>query len=462
MSHQDQHVGDVRRNSAYLLEALQWLFRGVRFAEVSFRAECTWTPRWLAAAALLWVWSGEATLTERFACSRRLVAHLRDDGVQPAGSYQAFLKLLCRWTTPLVALLQPALRQRMQESTEHWTLHGLVVFGMDGSRIDLPRTKSHEQSSAPSRTRSRRTKTARGKRRLPSRQKHAQHPQLWLTTLFHASLHLPWDWRIGPSDSSERAHALEMLDALPDGALLCGDAGFVGYEFARTVLGSGRGLLVRVGANVTLWKQLGYVRESLHTVYVWPEKAAARREPPLAFRHVVVQGPRHPIHLIVSLPPGRRLTDRQVADLYRARWGVEVFYRHLKQTFARRKLRSHASANAWVELEWSLVGLGALLLYASDELTRHEIPLERLSAASSLRAFRQIARDYWHPAETRNTLRHRLRCALIDTYPRTNKASRDYAQKKQIRPPAGPPRIHRADNPRIQLAKTIRHLNAYG
>lgn len=125
----------------------------------------TGTPRWLAAAAMLWVWSGEATLTERFACSRRLVAHLRDDGVQPAGSYQAFLKLLCRWTNPLVALLQQALRQRMQEMTQHWTLHGLVVFGMDGSRIGLPRTKSHEQSSAPSRTRSRRTKTARGKRR---------------------------------------------------------------------------------------------------------------------------------------------------------------------------------------------------------------------------------------------------------------------------------------------------------
>ncbi len=110
-----------------------------------------------------------------------------------------------------------------------------------------------------------------------------------------------------------------MLETLPDGALLCGDAGFVGYEFARTVLASGRGLLVRVGANVTLWKQLGDVRESMHTVYVWPDKAAARREPPLAFRHVVVQGPRHPLHLIVRLLPGRRLSDRQAADVDRAR-----------------------------------------------------------------------------------------------------------------------------------------------
>ncbi|MEZ6050482.1 MAG: hypothetical protein R3C02_03700 [Planctomycetaceae bacterium] len=73
---------EVRRNSVYLLEALQWLFRGVRFSEISLRDDCTWTPRWLAAAALLWVWSGESTLRERFARSRRLVAHLRGDDVQ--------------------------------------------------------------------------------------------------------------------------------------------------------------------------------------------------------------------------------------------------------------------------------------------------------------------------------------------------------------------------------------------
>lgn len=456
MSHQDQHAEGVRRNSVYLGQALQWLFSGIHWSDVTFRAECTWTPRWLAAAALLWVWSGEATLRERFACSRRLVTQLRDDGVDAAGSYQAFLKLLCRWTGTLVALLQQGLRQRMQEMTEHWTRHGLVVFGIDGSRIDLPRTKSHERAYAPSRSASRRTKTARGQQREASRQKHANHPQLWLTTMFHVSSNLPWDWRIGPGDSSERSHVLEMLPTLPDSSLLCGDAGFVGYDFLSSVLTRGCGLLVRVGANVTLWKQLGYVRESLGTVYIWPEQAAARLAPPLVFRHVVVQGPRHPIHLIVHLPLGHRLSDRQVADLYRARWGVEVFYRHLKQTFGRRKLRSHAAPHARVELEWSLVGLWALLLYASDELLRCGIPLARLSAAGSLHAFRHMARDYFHPAETHDTLRKRLRKSLIDTYHRVNKSSRDYSQKKQMRPPAGSPCIRVANHAKIQLAKTLK------
>ncbi|MCA9110536.1 MAG: hypothetical protein KDA52_11335, partial [Planctomycetaceae bacterium] len=66
--------------------------------------------------------------------------------------------------------------------------------------------------------------------------------------------------------------------------------------------------------------------------------------------------------------------------------GCRGFYRQFKQTFQRRKLRSHAAANARVELEWSLLGLWAILLYASDELIRHKIPLKRPSAAGSLRA----------------------------------------------------------------------------
>ncbi|MBL4883436.1 MAG: transposase [Planctomycetaceae bacterium] len=91
--------------------------------------------------------------------------------------------------------------------------------------------------------------------------------------MFHAGLNLPWDWRIGPCDSSERQHALEMLESLPENSLLTGDAGFVGYDFARSVLESGSQLLVRVGANVKLLKKLGFVRESNGIVYVCKQRS---------------------------------------------------------------------------------------------------------------------------------------------------------------------------------------------
>jgi Transposase DDE domain len=456
MSHQDQHANSVRRNSGNLLQVVQWLFRNVDWSRIRLRDDCSWTPRWLAAAALFWAWSDESTLKERFFCAQRLTIHLQAGDAKVATSYQAFLKRLCRWTSEFVHVLQEVFRQRMiKEFPDHWTLHGYAVFGVDGSRVELPRTRSHEQAYAPAKTR-RKTK---GKRRHSKRDVAADNkarvPQIWLTTMFHVGLHLPWDWRIGPCDSSERAHALAMLENLPEHCLLTGDAGFVGYDFTRTVLESGRELLVRVGANVKLLKQLGYVRESAGTVYLWPDKASRKQQLPLVLRMIVVQGPKHPLYLIVSVREHHKLTNRQVAQLYRARWGVEVYYRHLKQTFGRRKLRSASAANARVELEWSIVGLWGMGLLATAELNRRGISLRRLSMAAVLKAFRRTARDYLHPSDHRTTLRRQMGHALIDCYQRQNKASRNYPRKKQERP-AGKPVIQYATKTQTNLAKRLK------
>lgn len=454
MSHQDQHARSVQLNSADLFKALQWLTRGVDWSEIRMRKEATWTPQWLTWMAILWAWSNESTLLERFACTQRLIQHRQSQSAKAARSYQAFMKVLIRWTGQLVLALQVALRKRMQAlSPDDWTRHGFVVFGVDGSKVSLPRTKSNQQAYAHARQNSKRHRRKKPHDRAAT--KKIEQSQIFLTTLFHLGLNLPWDWRTGPADSSERAHALEMLDSLPENALLTGDAGFVGYDFARTVLESGSELLVRVGANVKLLKKLGYVRESNGMVYVWTDQAARRKQPPLVFRLVVVQSPRHPVYLITSVTSKTKLTDTQVGNLYRARWGVEVFFRHLKQTFGRRKLRSHAAANAAVELEWSLVGLWGIGLYASQELISQKIPLERLSIAQSLKAFRRIASDALHPQQKTDRLRNLLRKALRDEYPRKDKTSRDYPRKKQERP-ASKPKIYQATKPQIQTARKIK------
>lgn len=454
MSHQDQHARGVQHNSADLFKALQWLSVKVDWSEVRLRSECSWTPQWLAWAAILWAWSNETTLVERFACAQRLIQHLQGGDRKQATSYQAFLKILVRWTAPLVLGMQIALRKRMEMlSPDDWRVHGFVVFGTDGSKVEVPRTKSNQQAYAHSRQNSKSNRRIKPHDRAAT--KKTEQPQLFLTSMFHVGLNLPWDWRIGPADSSERSHALEMLSELPANSLLTADAGFTGYDFAKTVLQSGCELLIRVGSNVTLLKKLGYVRESGGTVYVWPDKAARSQQPPLVFRLVVTQGPRHPIYLITSVTSRNVLSDAQVAELYRSRWGIEVFYRHLKQTFGRRKLRSHSAKNAHVELEWSLVGLWAIGLSASRELVSHNIPLGRLSMAQSILSFRRIARDYLHPREPKQTLKHLLRKSVLDEYARRDKASRDYPRKKQERP-AGKPKMKSANKTQIQTAKAIK------
>jgi Transposase DDE domain len=452
MSHRDPHV---RLNVVCLQQCLRWLLTGIDWSGIGFRQDCRWTPKTLVASALLWAWSDEQTLGERFHTVRKIAMRLAGEQHQLAKSYQAFTKILRRWTDELVLLLQIALHERMQQSLpQHWRVAGFILFGVDGSRIELPRTRSHEQAYSSTRKKQRRGKRRRRKRLAAKHAQKANSPQLWLTTMWHAGTGLPWDWRTGPADSSERAHMRQMLSDLPAGALVAADAGFVGYEGLQYILAGGRELLLRVGSNVRLLKKLGWARERAGTVYLWPDQAAHQGQAPLVLRLVVAHNGKHPVYLVTSVRSHRQLSDRQIVELYAKRWGIELFYRHLKQTFRRRKLLSTSAANARVEIEWSLVGLWAMALYALVEATKHKVPPERLSFAKLLLAFRRTLRDYLHPTEQGERLCERLRWAIIDSYIRKNKASRNYPRKKQERA-AGPPVILQASRTQIRRAKEV-------
>jgi hypothetical protein len=295
----------------------------------------------------------------------------------------------------------------------------------------------------------------RKKPRTTAHTKKANTPQMWLTLLWHVGTGLPWAWRIGPTGSSEREHWREMLPEAPEAALMVADAGFIGYEYARAVLDSGRNLLLRVGSNVRLLRKLGWTKESEGTVYLWPDRAAEKQQPPLVLRLVVAMGGKHPVYLVTNVFRNR-LSDAQVVDVYRRRWGIELYFRHLKQTFQRRKLRSTSADNALVELEWSLLGLWGMALYAQAELVAQGIDPQQQSVAGVLRVFRRMLRDYLHPVERHRSLRALLRRALRDRYVRKNKASRDYPRKKQPDPPAGPPEIKLANATQVRRARELR------
>ena len=109
MSHRDLKEGSFRLNSCDLRVVLQWLLRGIDWAPIQLRKDCTWTAELLATTALLWAWSDELTLVDRFWAVRRIVLHLFPQSGEVANTYQAFTKILRRWTTELVGLLQRAL-----------------------------------------------------------------------------------------------------------------------------------------------------------------------------------------------------------------------------------------------------------------------------------------------------------------------------------------------------------------
>ena len=456
MSHQDKDVGKFRYNAEFLKQALRYLLAPADWSSIRFREDCTWLPLQLAAAALLWAWSDELTLGDRFFAARRIIKHLYQPQQELAGSVQAFMKMLVTWTARLLTVVQAAFQRRMQEAlADRWLVHGFVVFAADGSREELPRTRSHRAAYSPGTPRNPKKRDRRQKPRSEADTKKAQTPLIWLTLLWHVGTGLPWCWRCGPSGSSERDHCREMLGELPADALITVDAGFTGYEFFKAILESGRHLLVRVGSNVRLLRKLGWTRESGGTVYLWPDSAAQKNCQPIVLRLVVMQGPRHPIYLVTNVTASR-LTDRQAIDLYQQRWGIEVFFRHLKQTFQRRKLRSTSAENAEIELIWSLLGLWGMALYAQVEMQRQGVDPQRLSVALVLRSFRRIMRDYLHPVRRDCSLAELLARAVRDNYRRKNKASPDYPRKKHPDPPAGPPQIRNATASQIRQARELR------
>ena len=273
--------------------------------------------------------------------------------------------------------------------------------------------------------------------------------------LWHVGSGLPWDWRTGPSDSSERGHLIEMLAGLPLQTLITADAGFVGYELWKHVLDAGCHLLVRVGANVRLLKKLGYVEERGNLVYLWPNRVAKKNLPPLILRLIVVDNGSRPIYLVTSVRDQKKLSDAVAVSIYRRRWGIELFYRHCKQTFERRKLRSQSPDNAMIELHWSLLGMWALGLHSHHHLFERGVMPERISFANVLRAYRRSMRDYKSPPDPGENLTQLLNRSLIDEYVRKNKTSRDYPRKKQEQG-AGSPIIRLATAAQIKRAKQLK------
>ena len=225
MAHQDQgRRGAAGSGADELFQALRWLLDKVNWTGIGLRKDCTWTAWKLACTAILWAWSDEKTLGERFATARKITCFGTLGQDEPATSYQAFTKLLRKWTPPLWGLLSQAFRAKMQQSlAKSWTVAGWFVLACDGSRLDVPRTRGNEERYSPrsklSRAAQRRRARRRAKRRTAeqARRRKANVPNIWLTTLWHVASGLPWNWRAGPSDSSERAHLVEMLASVPAG-----------------------------------------------------------------------------------------------------------------------------------------------------------------------------------------------------------------------------------------------------
>jgi Transposase DDE domain len=400
-----------------------------------------WSQQQLIMGAVLMAFDSSAALKDRFANARQCLVEMFPAQRRPGKSYQGFVKALRQISLEMRAQLQRHFQQNhRQVANRHWRRFGWIPFAADGSRVEVPRTGANEDVL-----------------KCAGRKKTG--PQFQLTTIYHMSTGLPWDWCTGPGTDPERNHLRSMLKSLPEGSLLVADAGFTGYELFSVILAHKLSFLIRVGSNVTLLTDLGLEFEKHgNIVWLWPQ--SKRNQEPLKLRLIRLKVKkkysryREEIYLLSNVFDRERLSDEIAGEFYKMRWGVEVFYRSFKQTLNQRKLRSRSPELAQEELHWSLTALLLLGLMGVDALISHRHDPLSLSVAGALRQVRCAMRTYrrWR---FRGDLRVQLVNAVKDTYKRrSSKKARDWPHKKKESPP-GAPKIRPAKPGEILCAERI-------
>jgi len=445
----DAKPAPTRTNGDDLKKAVNWVLTESIFTHVRLHGNVKWTAIALVRLALFWVWSSESGLVAAAQWAIQKVRTLF--GTAAVGSYQALTDALSTYTPQLL----PRLWGRIQHLLR---THGGTAFrvgiwvplAVDGSRVSVPRTAPNEQRFCKSKKKKRTNKRSRHAQRKRSNQRRKSHynpqpvgPQMWLTLVWHIGLRLAWCWKVGPSYDSERGHLLALLgeQSFPERTLLCGDAGFYGYDFWHGIRQQGHHFLVRVGSNVRLLKNLGVVRQRNDIVFCWPKEQMKNKQPPLVLRLFRFRDGRGDVFLVSSVLDEKELDVEDVSQIYRGRWGIELQFRAFKQTYGRSKLRSRTPEHAEIELHWSLMGLTLLQLLALKEHRRRSERPTQTSIAAVLGIIRDVIAECSEPRAASASLPRRLAGAKTDAYQRhSKKKSRNYPRRKE-EPSTGAPII---------------------
>ena len=441
-------------NKRQFKDAMNWLFNEKIFDGIAMHGNTGWLPVDLSVLALLWMWSAAPKLTDAFDDAAKQSKQII--GRVALSTYQGLAGALETWTPSFMPRLQIRLHELMEGlGRQHFRCGLWLAIAIDGSRATTSRTVSNEQAFCAKnygkgKTAKYRKKKTKGLRRRKNKKAKVQPqaPQIWITLMWHVGLGLPWCWKLGPSNSSERAHVKEMLRSGHFGknTLFVGDAGFVGYDFWKQIMDQGHDFLVRVGGNVRLLRDLGfYTKRKKGIVYCWPNAAMSKKLPPLVLRLVRCKIGRKKVCMLTSVLDQQRLSKNEIETLYKQRWGIELEFRALKQTFERRKLRSRKSERVLVEMEWSIFAMTVVELFAlKEQLPSPGADPKKLSVASSLRAVRRSLNQLTGRPQGASGLQELLQAALVDDYERSGSKAARYQPNKKDKPSCGFPKIARA------------------
>lgn len=461
---ENSHAEDYRqglpeslRNKDILRRLLMWFAPAdALFEKEDFHGNVRWTGQSVVIQAIICMLYVGLNVTQAFESAQAMLDILQIEG--GISSYNTFMNALTRYRN----LFTERVRARLQEMAEEvagevFRTSGWLPIAFDGSRVDAPRTKSNEAAFCAKNyghgtTARSKKKKSKGMRRKRNEKNPASQPlpQIWVTAFWHMATQLMWTWRLGPSDSSERTHVMDVLktEKFPKKTLFCGDAGFVGYSLWKTILEQPeRHFIVRIGANVMLLQE--HADYELHKdsyVLCWPKDRMAVGDPPLHLRLVKIKDDKgRTWWLLTSVLDKEQLTIEQMKEYYRMRWSIEIAFRGLKQTLGKHTMRCRNNERLLVELDWSLFAMTLAALMAFREQRKvepkHDGKQRKRSLARTLHALRWALDHPQDFGDAKTNLRTKLADALVQEYNnRTDKRAR-YRPKNPDKKPLGDPKV---------------------
>jgi len=212
----------------------------------------------------------------------------------------------------------------------------------------------------------------------------------------------------------------------------------------------------KVQSNVTLLKKLGWmVKVRGNIAYLWPQAKQQARLKPIVVCLVTFQTAKTTVWLATSILDPNELSDADLADIYKKRWGIEGWFRSLKQTFGRRMLRSRDAEHAVCELDWSIVGLAVIQHQGVQALEAQGESPDALSVAEAIRVVRATIMHDDFELKDVPLLVLRLQRAVIDTYTRTKPKQGRHIHRKKKFEAIGEPKLLDATPEQIRLAREL-------
>jgi hypothetical protein len=410
-----------------------WVWKQAQRGLKKPRKNARWDFHHLILVTLAMTWSlGEST-PEKFEMARGIVTICRPKRRRAGQTAQGFQKALCRLPMrPLVALAA-ALRGRLVSLLgDDWLHGGFIPLGCDGSRLECCR---NDELLA----------------RLGKAGKAACSPSLWVTALVHLTTGVPWSWRLGRGNASERDHLRQLLPSLPELALVITDAGFDGYDLAVALLESGASFLIRMSSKTHLFVDRPTDRDQFRQgqVSYWPGRAQEAGLPPLRLRLIRVTGrrrsqdPKRAIDVwLLTNVKADRMSITQAASFYRLRWENEGLFRSYKRTLSKVHLTGRTVRSVHREAYGSLLACQLLLAQGAwalrgsrDRATTVVTPCSVRQALLAVRKELQAAMK----ADRRESYRERLaRCARERRQRTSAKQKRAWPQRTPHKPPKPP------------------------